>query len=93
MDAAYRLLDLLTFYTAGEKEARAWTIPKGMTARYAAGRIHSDFEKSFIRAEVVSYPDFTDCRGTADARRAGKARMEGKHYVVQEGDVVYFHCS
>ena len=93
VDAAYRLLDLLTFYTAGEKEARAWTIPKGMTAQYAAGRIHSDFEKSFIRAEVVSYPDFTGCRGTADARRAGKARMEGKHYVVQEGDVVYFHCS
>ncbi len=91
--AAYQMLDLLTFYTAGEKEARAWTIPKGKTVRYAAGRVHSDFEKGFIRAEVVSYLDFVVCRGTANARRVGKARMEGKHYVVQEGDVIYFHCS
>ena len=86
----YELLRLHTFFTAGVKEVRAWTIPMGATAPQAAGRIHSDFEKGFIRAEVVAYGDFVRYRGEAGARDAGKWRLEGKDYVVQDGDVMHF---
>jgi len=86
----YELLRLHTFFTAGVKEVRAWTIPMGATAPQAAGRIHSDFEKGFIRAEVVAYADFVHYRGEAGARDAGKWRLEGKDYVVQDGDVMHF---
>jgi len=88
--AGYELLDLQTFFTAGPKEARAWTIRKGLTAPQAAGRIHTDFEKGFIRAEVVGYDDFVACGGEHGAKEAGKWRLEGKDYVMQEGDVVHF---
>ncbi|RMH52523.1 MAG: redox-regulated ATPase YchF [Zetaproteobacteria bacterium] len=87
---AYRLLDLITFFTAGPKEVRAWTIPRGATAPEAAGTIHTDFARGFIRAEVVAYDDFVSCGGEQGAREAGKMRLEGKSYVVQEGDVVHF---
>ncbi len=86
----YALLRLHTFFTAGVKEVRAWTIPMGATAPQAAGRIHSDFEKGFIRAEVVGYADFVRYRGEAGARDAGKWRLEGRDYVVQDGDVMHF---
>jgi hypothetical protein len=86
----YRLLDLQTFFTAGPKEVRAWTIQRGATAPQAAGRIHTDFEKGFIRAEVVSYEDFVACGGEQGAKDAGKWRLEGKGYVMREGDVVHF---
>ncbi len=88
--AGYRLLGLRTFFTAGPKEVRAWTVPAGATAPEAAGRIHSDFQRGFIRAEVVSYDDFIECGGEQGAREAGKLRSEGKGYVVQEGDVIHF---
>lgn len=88
--AGYRLLGLQTYFTAGEKEVRAWTVPVGATAPQAAGVIHTDFERGFIRAEVVSYADYIDCRGEAGARDVGKLRVEGKEYVMQEGDVVHF---
>jgi GTP-binding protein YchF len=88
--AGYELLGLQTFFTAGEKEVRAWTLTKGATAPQAAGRIHTDFQKGFIRAEVISYGDFVACSGEQGARDAGKWRLEGKDYVVQEGDVVHF---
>jgi len=88
--AAYHLLDLGTFFTAGEKEARAWTFLHGMTAPQAAGRIHTDFEHGFIRAEVIAYDDFITHGGEHGARDAGKWRLEGKDYVVQEGDVIFF---
>lgn len=88
--AAYGLLGLQTFFTAGEQEARAWTVQHGATAPRAAGVIHTDFEKGFIRAEVVAYEDFIACRGEAGAREAGKWRLEGKDYVMQEGDIVHF---
>ena len=80
--AGYRLLDLLTFFTVGPKEARAWTIPAGSKAPQAAGAIHSDFERGFIRAETIAYADYVACRGEAGARDAGKLRAEGKDYVV-----------
>jgi len=86
----YRLLGLETYFTAGEKEVRAWTIHQGFTAPQAAGVIHTDFEKGFIRAEVVSYDDFVKYKGEAGAREAGKWRLEGKDYVVNEGDVMHF---
>jgi len=86
----YKLLDLITFFTAGEKEARAWTIKKGTKAPQAAGKIHSDFERGFIAAEVVSYEDFVKYNGWVGAREAGVARLEGKDYVMQDGDVVIF---
>jgi GTP-binding protein YchF len=86
----YTLLGLETYFTAGEKEVRAWTIHKGFTAPQAAGVIHTDFEKGFIRAEVVSYEDFVHYKGEAGAREAGKWRLEGKDYVVREGDVMHF---
>ncbi|WP_031433136.1 redox-regulated ATPase YchF [Methylomarinum vadi] len=88
--AAYELLNLSTYFTAGVKEVRAWTIPKGALAPQAAGVIHSDFEKGFIRAEVISYRDFIDCNGEQGAKDAGKWRLEGKEYVVQDGDVIHF---
>ena len=88
--AAYRLLGLQTFFTAGPKEVRAWTVRVGASAPQAAGVIHTDFERGFIRAEVIAFPDYLACKGEAGARDAGKLRLEGKEYVVQEGDVMYF---
>lgn len=87
---AYRLLDLITFFTAGEKEARAWTIRRGDTAPRAAGVIHSDFERGFIRAEVISYDDFVACGGEQGAKERGRMRLEGKSYRVRDGDVIHF---
>ncbi len=86
----YRLLDLQTYFTAGVKEVRAWTVRVGATAPQAAGVIHTDFERGFIRAEVVSYEDFVKYNGEAGAKDAGKWRLEGKEYIVQDGDVVHF---
>lgn len=88
--AGYELLGLHTYFTAGVKEVRAWTIPVGATAPKAAGKIHTDFEKGFIRAEVIAYEDFVANKGEAGAKEAGKWRLEGKEYVVQDGDVVHF---
>ena len=88
--AAYKLLGLITFYTAGPKEARAWTVPKGAKAPEAAGEIHSDFERGFIRAETIAYGDFIKFGGEAGARDAGKLRSEGKDYTVADGDVMLF---
>lgn len=88
--AGYRLLGLETYFTAGPKEARAWTIPAGATAPQAAGVIHSDFERGFIRAEVIAYEDFVACKGEQGAKEAGKLRSEGKEYIVKDGDVVHF---
>ena len=88
--AAYRLLGLETFFTVGPKEVRAWTVRVGATAPQAAGVIHTDFERGFIRAEVIAYTDFLAGKGEAGARDAGKLRLEGKEYVVQEGDVMHF---
>ena len=88
--AGYELLGLQTYFTAGPKEARAWTVKKGVTAPAAAGVIHTDFEKGFIRAEVVSYDDYITGNGEAGAKEAGTWRLEGKDYVVQDGDVVHF---
>jgi hypothetical protein len=88
--AAYDLLGLQTYFTAGEKEVRAWTIHKGDTAPEAAGVIHTDFERGFIRAEVISYEDYVALKGEAGAKEAGKMRVEGKEYVVRDGDVVHF---
>jgi GTP-binding protein YchF len=86
----YALLDLLTFFTAGPKEVRAWTVRRGATAPEAAGRIHTDFQKGFIRAEVVGYEDFVEHGGEQGAKDAGKWRLEGKDYGVRDGDVVHF---
>ena len=88
--AGYRLLGLHTYFTAGVKEVRAWTVRIGATAPQAAGVIHTDFEKGFIRAEVTSYDDFIACNGEQGAREAGKLRLEGKDYIVQDGDVMHF---
>jgi GTP-binding protein YchF len=88
--AGYKLLRLQTFFTAGPKEVRAWTLKLGATAPQAAGRIHTDFEKGFIRAEVVGYDDFIACGGEQGAKEAGRWRLEGRDYVMQEGDVVHF---
>jgi len=87
---AYALLGLQTYFTAGVKEVRAWTVHKGATAPQAAGVIHTDFERGFIRAEVIAYEDFIACRGEAGAKETGKLRLEGKEYVVREGDVMHF---
>jgi len=87
---AYDLLGLQTYFTAGEKEVRAWTIKKGWKAPQAAGVIHTDFEKGFIRAEVISFDDFIACRGEHGAKEAGKMRLEGRDYVVKDGDVMHF---
>ena len=88
--AGYRLLGLETYFTAGPKEVRAWTIPAGARAPQAAGVIHSDFERGFIRAEVIGYADFVAFKGEQGAKEAGKLRSEGKDYVVRDGDVVHF---
>jgi ribosome-binding ATPase len=88
--AGYQLLDLLTFFTAGPKEVRAWTVRKGSTAPQAAGRIHTDFEKGFIRAEVTAYADYIACQGESGAKAAGKLRLEGRDYIVAEADVMHF---
>ncbi|WP_294391648.1 redox-regulated ATPase YchF [uncultured Sphingomonas sp.] len=88
--AGYDLLHLLTFFTVGPKEARAWTVEKGSRAPQAAGAIHSDFERGFIRAETIAFEDYSACKGEAGAREAGKLRSEGKDYVVHDGDVMLF---
>ncbi|MEC9311712.1 MAG: DUF933 domain-containing protein, partial [Pseudomonadota bacterium] len=88
--AGYELLHLETYFTVGPKEARAWTIRQGTAAPQAAGVIHGDFEKGFIRAETVAYADFIACNGETGARDAGKLRAEGKGYIVQDGDVMHF---
>ena len=88
--AGYRLLGLHHYFTAGPKEARAWTVPVGTLAPGAAGVIHTDFERGFIRAEVIGYDDFIACGGEVGAREAGKRRLEGKDYAVQDGDVMHF---
>jgi hypothetical protein len=88
--AGYRLLGLQTYFTAGPKECRAWTIPIGAKAPQAAAVIHTDFERGFIRAEVIAYDDFVACGGEQGAKEAGKLRSEGKEYVVQDGDVIHF---
>jgi len=86
----FSLLDLITFFTVGPKEARAWTLPRGKLAPQAAGVIHTDFEKGFIRAETIAYADYVACKGEQGAKEAGKLRLEGKDYVVQDGDVLHF---
>jgi ribosome-binding ATPase len=91
--AGYALLDLVTFFTAGPKETRAWTVTRGTKAPQAAGVIHTDFERGFIRAETIAYADYVACAGEAGARDAGKMRLEGKDYVVQDGDVMHFRFS
>ncbi len=88
--AGYKLLGLQTYFTAGPKEVRAWTVPVGATAPQAAGVIHTDFEKGFIRAETIAYGDFLACKGEHGAKEAGKMRLEGKDYVVKDGDVMHF---
>jgi ribosome-binding ATPase len=88
--AGYKLLDLVTFLTVGPKESRAWTISHGMKAPQAAGVIHSDFEKGFIRAETIAYDDFVACGGEQGAKDAGKMRLEGAEYVVADGDIMHF---
>ncbi len=88
--AAFDLLGLQTYFTAGEKEVRAWTIHQGDTAPQAAAAIHTDFEKGFIRAEVIAYDDFITCQGDQGAKEAGKMRLEGKEYIVKDGDVMHF---
>jgi ribosome-binding ATPase len=88
--AGYRLLGLHHYFTAGPKEARAWTIPIGTRAPQAAAVIHTDFEKGFIRAEVIGYDDYVACGGEQGAKDAGKWRLEGKEYQVQDGDVILF---
>ena len=88
--ASYRLLGLISYLTAGPTESRAWTIKKGTKAPQAAGKIHSDFERGFIKAEVVSYDDLMSCGTYTAAKEKGLVRMEGKEYVVKDGDVVLF---
>jgi len=88
--AGYSLLELLTFFTAGKREVRAWTVKSGSTAPQAAGRIHTDFERGFIRAEVTGFDDFVSLGGEQGAKEAGKLRLEGKAYIVKEGDIMHF---
>ena len=90
---AYALLRLVTFFTAGPNEIRAWTIREGTAAPQAAGEIHSDFEKHFIRAEVIPFDTYLECEGEAGAKAKGVMQVEGKEYVVSDGDVVYFRTS
>ncbi len=90
VQTSYQVLDLISFFTYNDQEVRAWTIPRGAKAPQAAGRIHTDFERGFIKAEVISYTDFEALGSSAAAREAGKLRVEGKEYVVQDGDVIYF---
>ena len=88
--SGYELLGLQTYFTAGVKEVRAWTIQKGDSAPQAAGKIHTDFEHGFIRAEVIAYQDYIDNNGEQGAKAAGKLRVEGKEYIVKDGDVMHF---
>ncbi|WP_195419228.1 DUF933 domain-containing protein, partial [Collinsella sp. D33t1_170424_A12] len=88
--AAYKLLGLQSYFTAGEMEVRAWTVRQGATAPQAAGVIHTDFERGFIKAEVVAFEDYVELGGEAGAKAAGKLRIEGKDYVMADGDVVHF---
>ena len=88
--AGHALLGLQTYFTAGVKEVRAWTVRCGATAPQAAGVIHTDFQKGFIRAEVTAYQDFVEYKGEKGAKEAGKLRLEGKEYLVQDGDVMHF---
>ena len=88
--AGYELLGLNTYFTAGVKEVRAWTFVQGATAPQAAGVIHTDFEKGFIRAETMAFDDFIEYQGEAGCKEAGKLRLEGKEYIVKEGDVLHF---
>jgi len=88
--AAYKLLNLQTYFTAGVKEVRAWTIPIGATAPEAAGVIHTDFERGFIRAEVIAYQDFITYGSESKVKEAGKMRVEGKEYIVKDGDIMHF---
>ncbi len=88
--AGFTLLGLQTYFTAGEKEVRAWTVAVGATAPQAAGVIHTDFEKGFIRAEVIAYDDYIACKGEQGSKEAGKMRLEGKEYIVKDGDVMHF---
>ena len=90
INSSYRLLDLITYFTAGEKEVRAWTIKRNTKAPQAAGVIHTDFEKGFIRAEVIAYEDFVSLGSEAAAKEAGKMRVEGKEYIVKDGDIMHF---
>jgi hypothetical protein len=90
---AYRLLDLISYFTAGPKEVRAWTIRRGTKAPQAAAEIHTDFERGFIRAEVISFDDYIACRGETGAKEKGRMRVEGKDYVVQDGDVMHFRVA
>jgi len=89
----YELLDLITYFTAGVKEVRAWTVLKGSSAPEAAGKIHTDFIKGFIRAEVTAYSDYVECGGEQGAKEKGKMRVEGKDYIVVDGDVIYFRIN
>ena len=86
----YKILNLETYFTSGPEESRAWTIPKYCSAIKAAGIIHSDFEKGFIKAEAISYNDFINCNGYSQAKNLGKMRLEGKDYIVRDGDVLLF---
>jgi ribosome-binding ATPase YchF (GTP1/OBG family) len=88
--AAFGLLGLQTYFTAGPKEVRAWTVRIGATAPQAAGVIHTDFERGFIRAEVIGFQDYVDLKGEHGAKEAGKMRLEGKEYIVKDGDVMHF---
>jgi len=90
IERAYRLLGLLTYFTAGPKESRAWTVPSGSTAPRAAREIHTDFERGFIKAEVIAFDDYDRLGSEAAARDAGRLRIEGKEYVVKDGDVIHF---
>ena len=90
IQSGYKTLNLITYFTAGEQETRAWTIESGTTAPQAAGRIHTDFEKGFIRAETIAYNDYIECMGEIKAKEQGKMRSEGKEYTVQDGDVMHF---
>jgi len=93
IQAGYRLLGLQTFFTAGPKEVRAWTVPVGVSAPEAGGVIHSDFEKAFIRAEIVSFEAYIRCQGEQGAKSAGLWQLEGRDYIVQDGDVIYFRVA
>jgi len=90
IQSSFKILGLISFFTKNEKEVRAWEIPKGLTAPQAAGVIHTDFERGFIRAEVVPYPTFVEYGSDAAVKAAGKMRLEGKEYIVEDGDIIYF---
>ena len=91
--AGYELLHLITFFTVGPKEARAWTVAQGASATEAAGRIHSDFQKGFIRAETIAYADYIEQGGEQGAKEAGRMRQEGRDYIAKAGDVMLFRCN